>query len=894
VTAARRRSLTQRLFRAALRVLPAEMRDRHGGEIEGLFADEAAAARRSGTLRYTSFVISALWDILRRAPYEHWRRRGRHRNEDPAMRSLLADLRFATRSFARQPGPTALILLTLTLGIAANTAVFAIVDGLFLRPFPFPEPGRLVYLNERAPTWNLDLTGINYRDFHTWRERATAFASMSLWGESSVNLADASGAERADGLAVTYDFAKTLGIEPVLGRTFTREEDGPTPARVVLIGYGLWQTRFAGSRDVVGQPLRINSRPYTIIGVLPREANFPGNTQFWIPLNGDPNERSESYAYEGIARLKPGVTIEQARTDLMRAHAPIWTARDSARVVSPRLDGLREQFTSNFRAMGKALGAGALLVLLIACANVAGAMLARSIFRRREIAIRLALGASAKRVGRQLITESLALALVAGVVGTALGRWLVHLLITFGPEQLPPWVQLQFGARTIVFAVLVIVATALVFGFAPALQARRADVTGSLVSGGAGTRASVGIPQRRVLDALVVVEIALALVLLAGSGLLIRAYSTIRNTDPGFRPDGVVTFRLSLPNAKYPSGPSQRRFYSTLVDRLASTPGVRSAGVVTCLPFGCHWGMFLRAEGAPPPTANGTNPVVLTRYASARYFETMGIRLVRGRFFTDAEGGPSGPHPVVINEQLARQLWPDVADPTGKRMIWSGDTTSTDWMTVVGVVRDVRHYGLVKPMIGGLYRSAFESDTTQPRGSLGIAVRSAVGEAAVVAAARAIVRELDPELPLIEVQSAQTALNRSVASRRTIAFVFAAFGGIALALALGGIYAVLSYVVGRRRQEIGIRMALGARRGQVVGLVVRQGLRLVAVGVLLGLPVALLALRELSSLLVGVTARDPLTYSVAILLLAATAAVSALIPARRAAGVDPKTALGEG
>jgi predicted permease len=891
--ARRRRRLAERLFRAALRVLPADMRERDGAEIEALFAHESEAARASGVPRHLAFVIGAVWDILRRAPYEHWRRRGRRRNEDSTMRSFIADLRFAFRSFGRQPGATALIVLTLTLGVAANTAVFAIVDGLFLRPFPFPEPGRLVYLNERAPTWNLEFTGINYPDFHTWRERASTFESMALWAETSVNLADASGAERVQGLAVTYDFPKTLGIRPVLGRSFTKEEDGPTPSRVVVLGYGLWQTRFAGSRDVVGQPLRINSRPYTIIGVLPREADFPGRAQFWVPLNGDPNQRGESYGYDGIGRLKPGVTVEQARSDLLRAHAPIWTARDSARVVSPRLDGLREQFGSNFRAMGKALGAGALLVLLIACANVAGAMLARSIFRRREIAIRLALGASAKRVGRQLITESLALAIVAGLAGTLFGRWLVRLLVTFGSDQLPPWVQLQFGVRTIVFAVLVIVATALVFGLAPALQARRADVTGSLV-GGAGTRASVGIPQRRMLDALVVIEIALALVLLAGSGLLVRAYGTLRNMDPGFRPDGVMTFQLALPQAKYPSAVAQRRFYATLTDRLTATPGVQSAGVVTCLPFGCHWGMFLRAEGAAPPARNSSNPVVLARYASAHYFEAMGIRLVHGRFFTDAEGGPTGPHPVVINEQLAKQLWPNVADPVGKRMIWNGDTVSTDWMTVVGVVRDVRHYGLVKPMIGGLYRSAFEADTSQSLESLGIAVRSATGEAAVLAAARAIVRELDPELPLIDVRSAQAAVNRSFADRRTIAFVFAAFGGIALALALGGIYAVLSYVVGRRRQEIGIRMALGAQRSQVIGLVVRQGLRLVAIGVVLGLPVSLLALREISSLLVGVSARDPLTYAAAIALLAATAALSALVPARRAAGVDPKTALVEG
>ena len=354
----------------------------------------------------------------------------------------------------------------------------------------------------------------------------------------------------------------------------------------------------------------------------------------------------------------------------------------------------------------------------------------------------------------------------------------------------------------------------------------------------------------------------------------------------------MTTFRLSLPNQKY--GPGQaRQFYTTLVDRLAAVPGVQSAGVVTCLPFGCHWGRFLRAEGAPPPRRDEANPVVLTRYASAQYFGTMGIRLVRGRLFTDSEGGPNGPHPVVINEELARQLWPNVADPVGKRMIWNGDTTTGNWMTVVGVVKDVRHYGLVRPMIGGLYRSAFEADTAQPLWSLGVAVRSASGERAVVAAARAIVRQMDPELPLIGVQSAQTSLDRSIAARRTIAFVFAAFAAIALALALGGIYAVLSYVVGRRRQEIGIRMALGARRSQVVQLVVGQGLKLVALGVGIGVPLALVALREISSLLVGVTAWDPVTYGVVVALLAGTAAISTLIPARRAAGVDPKTALAE-
>jgi predicted permease len=465
----RRRALLERVFRALLSILPADMRERDGDEIEALFADEIDAARARGSHRLWWLMIASAWDIVRRAPYEHWRRRGRHRNEDSTMRSFLADLRFAARSFSRQPGATALIVVTLTLGVAANTAVFAIVDGLFLRPFLFPEPDRLVYLNERAPSWNLELTGINYPDFHTWRERVKTFDAIALWGESSINLADDAGAERATGLAVTYDFPKVLGIRPVLGRSFTREEDGPTPSRVVMIGTGLWQTRFGGSRDVIGQSLRINSLPYTIIGVLPREADFPGNTQYWVTLNGDPNQKGQSYGYEGIGRLKRGVTVEQARADLMSAHAPIWAQFDSAHVVSPRIAALREQFVTNFRTMGQALGAGALLVLLIACANVAGAMLARSIFRRREIAIRMALGASARRVGRQMITESLALAAIAGVIGTLLGRWGIRLLVAAAPDQIPGWVQLQASGRTVVFAALVIVLTALVFGLVPAL-----------------------------------------------------------------------------------------------------------------------------------------------------------------------------------------------------------------------------------------------------------------------------------------------------------------------------------------------------------------------------------------------------------------------------------------
>ncbi|HEX6049991.1 MAG TPA: ABC transporter permease [Gemmatimonadaceae bacterium] len=881
-----------RAYRTLLHLLPTDMRARDGAAIASLFAEEAAEARRRGRAAFVVFVLASAWDVMRRAPYERWRRRGRRSGAREAiMGSFLGDLRFAARSFGRQPGATALVVLTLALGVAANTAVFAIVDGVFVRPFPFPNPDRLVYLNERAPAWNLEFTNITYTDFHTWRERARAFDGMALFAPSAVNLADANGADRVNGLVVTHDFAATLGIRLPLGRTFTPDEDRPDGPRVIVIGHGLWQTRFGGARDVLGTSMRVNSLPYTIIGVLPPEGDFPGNVDFWLPLQGDPNQQGQSYSYDGIARMKAGVTVEQARADLMNAHAPVWAAHDSARVVSPRLDPLREQFAANFRAMGKALGAGALLVLLIACANVAGAMLARSIFRRREIAIRMALGASAGRVGRQLITESLALAIVAGIAGTLLGRWGLTLIIATAPDQVPGWVDLQANVRTGVFSVVVMLLTALIFGLVPALQPRRENVAGSLAWGGG--RTSGALPQRRLLDALVVVEIAMALVLLAGSGLLLRAYTQLRSADPGFRTEGVTTFRVSLPRVNYPNGLVQRQFFLTLVERLEAAPGIESAGIVSCLPFGCHLGQFFDVEGAPPRDSRTPNPVVLTRMASPGYFETMGIELARGRYFAEGEGSPRGPHPVIVNEEFVRAKVPAGVDPVGRRIIGSGDTTSSSWMTVVGVVRDVRHYGLTTPMRPGIYLSTTDADSTPSRPSFGVAVRSSSDPGAVASTVRTIVRQMDPELPVIELRTAEAALARSLAPRRAIAFAFVAFGFVALALAVGGIYAVLSYVVGRRRQEIGIRMALGARRSQVVRLVVRQGLRLVALGVAIGLPLALLATGSLASLLVDVSPRDPLTYVLAIGLLAVTAVISALVPARRAAGVDPKTALGD-
>jgi putative ABC transport system permease protein len=884
-----------RAYRALLRLLPRRLRDTHGHEMEELFVYELARARRDGGLAVIRVWLSAFFDFVTRAAYEHWRHRGRRpmlaANKEHRMSSLLADLRFAIRTFSRQPGATALVVFTLSLAVAANTAVFALVDAVFFRALPYPNASRLVDVNEIAPSWGLDFVSVNYPDFDTWRKNTRAFEGIALYDDGAFNVADGNEAVRLDGQFVTYDLAKVLGIRPVLGRTFTKEEDVPNGPNVVMIGHGLWQTRFAGARDVIGKTLRISSIPYTIIGVLPPNVTLDGQTQLWIPLRGDPKQQYQSYSYEGVGRLKPGVTLEQARQDLAMAHEPIWRARDTAHVVSPRIMPLRDRFVADYKTIGAALGAGVILVLLIACANVAGAMLTRSIFRRREMGIRIALGASSSRLTRQLLTESFTLAAIAGVIGTMLGRVGV-LLLTMGVNNPPPWLHLQLDARAIAFSVLIVVATTIVFGLVPVLQLRRPSVSSALTS--ASPRTSGSAPERRMLDALVVVEIALAAVLLASGGLLIRAYMNLRDVDPGFRPEGVATFRISLPDAKYKNGLEQRRFYETLIARIRALPGVTDAGAVTCAPFSCHQGNFFRAEGAAAKKANEKDPVVLTRTATPGYFRTMGIQLVRGRFFAENEGTPDGPRPAVINDILEKQLWPDGSSSIGKRFIYSGDTVTRDWMTVVGVVKDVRHYGLARPMIGGIYRTSTSIDSTNGFQRLSVVAHTNGDPSALFPALRSLVRELDPELPLFDVKTMSTAVNQSVATRRAIALSLATFAGIALALAIGGIYAVLSHVVGRRRHEIGIRMALGAQSSQVLGLVVRQGLRLVAIGLAIGVPAGLLSSRVLSSLLVGVTGTDPMTYVGVAVVLTATGVLAALIPARRAARVNPKLALTEG
>jgi predicted permease len=618
--------------------------------------------------------------------------------------------------------------------------------------------------------------------------------------------------------------------------------------------------------------------------------SFPVDAQLWLPLAQDPMATNQAYAYAGVGRLKAGVTLEEAQQDLIQAHRPIWTERDTAHVVSPLVMPLRERLVADFRNIGGALGVGVVLVLLIACANVASIMLARAIYRQREIGVRVALGASLGRVARQMITESLTLSLVAGGVGLLVGQAGLSLLLRTVPDRFPDWARFTPDGRTILFSALVVVLSALFFGVAPLLQIRQQDGRGALV--GSSGRASISLAQRRTLNGLVVAEVALATVLLVGCGLLLRAYARVRDTDPGFRVDRVLSFRVALPPLRYPGGSERRRFFEEAIDRLKTVPGVRNVGAISCPPFTCHNGYFFEAEGEETASRGlpSVDPVVLLVSASPGYFDVMGIRLLQGRVFTESDGRQGGLRAVVVNETFVKQKWPGVANPVGRRIRARGGD-STTWLTVVGVTGDVKHYGLDTPMLPSVYLPlALESDINWA--SYAFQLQTVGSPTAVLPDARRIIQSLDAELPLFQVSSMADALEHSLALRRAFAWLLAVFAGIALVLAVGGIYAVLSYLVGRRIREIGIRMTLGAQRRQVLSLVVRQGVVLVVLGLGFGLPLALFGGRLLGSQLVGVSWSDPVILVAVAGGLMVVGAVAALIPARRASAIDPRQALG--
>ena len=856
--------------------------------MEALFRQRLAEARERGRAAALIVWLLAAADVATAFPTEwqrQWRQRGRV-GVPAERRSIMidSDVRYAWRALNRQRFASAIVVAMLALGIGANVAVFTLINGLFLKPLPFPDPDRLVYINETAPRWNLETTGITYADFAHWHKAQQAFDGIATFNRRSFNVGTENGADRMDGASVSADFARVLGIEPVIGRMFTAEEDRPKGANVALIGMSLWHERFGGRTDVLGQTIRLNSRQFTIIGVLPASADFPGGVRLWIPQQGDPNA-VDNYSLEGAGRLKPGITAAQGAADLLRAHQPIFDARDKERVVSPLVRDLRQHLIGDYDTIVATLGAAVSVLLIVACANVAAMMLARALRRRREMGIRLAIGASRTRLLRQLLVENLILSAVGAVLGLAIGNWTIQLLLDSLPDQAPRWASFTLDARMVIFTLATCVVTALLFGWAPALHAMNADLRSAVASDSAGS--TPAIRGRRTLRALVVAEFALASLMFACGGLLVRAYDRVKHVDPGFDPNGVMSFTVSLPGVTYADNKARLSFFERLETRLRELPGVTNAGIISCAPISnCHWGNFYHAEGAAPRRPNEPNPVVLNRVASPGYFQSMGIRLQRGRLFTDQDGreGADQPSVIIINETFARTLWPDGRDPIGQRV---RQGVKAPWLTVVGVVADVKHYGLERDTRPGVYLPL-------PRivlSTMSFAVKTAGDPAALIPTARTIVREMDPELPIYNARTMNERMMLSLTLRAAYSWMLAVFAGIALVLALGGSYGVTSYLVSQRARELGIRVALGARRRDISRAVLKGSIAIIGIGVAIGMAGAIGAGRLLSSLLFGVPPYDALILTIAVAALGVCGFLANWLPARRASRVDPMIAL---
>ncbi len=801
---------------------------------------------------------------------------------------MFSDLKFALRQLGKQPGFTAIALLTLALGIGATTVTFSLVRAVLLRPFPVTEPERLVSLNQTntARNFSSDMA-VCYADFADWRRDNHTFASAALYEDASYTLAGDSGpAEHLDGGVATAEFFTVLGVPPELGRGFLAEEESPAGPRVVVLSHDLWTRLYHSDPAALGRILRVNSEPHTIIGVMPPGFRLPDNAALWTPLRiALTNDLRGAHSYDGVARLKPGITPEQARLDLdviaTRLERDFPATNTNVRtVVRPFVTSMNADYGSIVLTL---FGAVACL-LLITCVNLAGLLLARGAAREREIAVRCALGAGRGRIVRQLLVESLVLGLAGGGLGLLLASWGTDFLSRLLVDDLPWWMHLTLDRPVLAFAFGVSVLASLAFGLAPAWQLSRLSLNNSLKLGGRAGSAA----RTRLLRLLVGTELALALVLLTGAGLLVQSFRHLQKVRPGFEAGGVLTFNLNLPASRYPDNSSQLAATQRIVERLEVLPGVTTAAMVTNLPLGgSNWNRAFTLGGRPIPPP-GQSSAALNRVISPGYFRAMGMPLKLGRAFSTADTAIS-PHVAIIDETFVRQFFPN-ENPLGRRLHY-GRSEGPDhpWIEIVGVVGDVRHYDLRNARKGpGLYVPA----TQNPPGSdMFFVLRTAGDPAALAASARAAVAGLDRELAPAAVHPMTEIVRDAIWRDQLVGGIFTGFAGLALFLSALGVYGVTSFATNQRTREIGVRMALGAQRGDVLRLVVGGGLRLAGLALALGLAVALGLSQLLASQLYDISPRDPVVLGVVTLTLIAVTVLACWLPARRAAKVDPVVAL---
>lgn len=807
--------------------------------------------------------------------------------------SIGQDLRYGVRTLRRTPAFTALALLALALGISANSIMFSVVNAVLLRPLPYRDADRLALIWTRFEP-ELPENGTSGPELMDFRERGSSFESIAALEWQTFGLTGSGEPEQLQGAVVSPNLFNLLGVAPLAGRTFLPDENPAGEGRAVMLSHGLWQRRFGGAPNLVGQSILLDGLMHTVVGILPAEfsllpptRNSPNNIEIWVrpAVEYRRRERSNHSLYV-MARLKPGVTMAQAQADMNGVAAQLsrefYTFGNRSLNFGITVESYRERMSGHLRRLLLVLLGAVGFVLLIACVNVANLLLARAVTREREIAVRAALGASRWRIIRQLLTESALLAFLSGLFGLLLTSFGLKALVALSPESVPRLKEATVDAAVLGFTLAVMALTGLIFGLVPAFQAAKFSVNESLKEG--GHAAGSGLRGRRVRGALVVAEVALALMLMTGAGLLIRSFARLQQVDRGFNPNQLLTLRMQLPAAKYPNGRSIAAFYQQLEERVRTLPGIESAGLVSGLPLGGYYDNSTVAvenlEGRGIKTLQGD-----VRSASPAYFKTLRIPLLRGRVFNEFDSA-DGAGVAIIDDVFARRFFQNT-DPIGKRVnLMSRFHAGKPWATIVGVV------GHVKDTIDARETGQIYSPLPQqPSATMFLAVR-AIGEpTALTNAARNAVWALDAEQPIAGISTMAQRVDTSVAQPRLNTLLLGLFAAVALALAAIGIYGVMNYSVTQRTHEIGVRLALGARRSDIIRLIARQGLSLVAAGVLLGLAGAFALTRLMASLLFEVNAADPLTFAGVAALLVTVALLACYVPARRATKVDPLTAM---
>jgi predicted permease len=806
------------------------------------------------------------------------------------MDSLIRDALFALRTMVRKPGFAAVAIIIMALGIGANTAIFSLVRAVLLRPLPFADPDRLVMVWEDAAFIGFPKNTPAPANYADWKARNDVFEDMAAIDSRSYNLVGDGEPVKVYALGVTEGFFPLLGVGPALGRVLTPEDDRPDANKVAVISYALWHSRYGGDASIIGREILLNDEKYTVVGVLPRGFQFlDAEIHIWMPARFTARQMADrgDHYLQVIARMKPGVTLGEADSNIKMIMSQI--ARDDpdeAGRLGANVISLREELAGETRRPLIVLLVAVAFVLLIATANLANLLLSRALGRSKEIAVRTALGATRGRLVRQLLTESLLLALCGGVAGVIVAIWSFEFLGQLIPPGLSLLVNLRIDWTVLAFTFALSMITGVVFGLAPALQASRVDLNEALKHGGGRTSLSAG--HRRLQSAMIVVEVALAMVLLVGAGLLIKTFSRLRDQYAGLRAESTLALRTQLPQNRYKDPQHRFAFYEQVLERIAALPGVVSAAYTTSVPLDWKGGTNgITIEGRP--VEKGIIYDANHRQISADYFKVMGIALKQGRFFDEDDNRQAMPV-VIVNETMAREFWPD-DNALGKRFKQGMGNTSAPWATIVGIVADVRQMGAEAPVKAEMYLPYQQAGGQPWYAPRDLVIRTSVEPMSLVAAVTSRIHEVDPAQPVSNIRTMKEVLGKEFGQRETGTTLLSVFAGLAMFLAAIGLYGVLSYFVTQRTPEFGVRMALGAKSRDILWLVLKRGMSLAMLGLAIGVAAAFALTRLMQSLLFEVSASDPGVFALIALLLSAVSFGACVIPARRAMKVDPMVAL---